>query len=133
MLGHSQLPSQVEFICLSVPNLLLPSGLLPHPVLHDAALKTDKVTALTPYVPVNHISHEAYTWLAAAEARAAHRGVTENLGEPMELVLPSTPSTYEPERILPNSAPPKRFFRTFWRSITLRMLDREFNAAMMKE
>ena len=32
---------------------------------------------------------------------------------------------YEPERISQNLAPPKRFYRTFWRSITRRIIERE--------
>ncbi len=31
-------------------------------------------------------------------------------------------SRYDPERILPVPVPPTRFFRTFWRSIALRLL-----------
>ena len=38
---------------------------------------------------------------------------------------------YEPERPLREKAPPKRFFRSFWRSITRRILERKFNTSMM--
>ncbi len=32
---------------------------------------------------------------------------------------------YEPVRLVLNASPPKRFYRTFWRSAARRMLERE--------
>ena len=34
-------------------------------------------------------------------------------------------NSYEPMRRVANPAPPKRFFRTFWRSVTRRLIERE--------
>ncbi len=40
---------------------------------------------------------------------------------------------YEPERILPSFAPPKRFYRTFWRSIVHKAVRRESQRHKNKE
>jgi hypothetical protein len=88
---------------------------------------------LIPYVPENHISDQTYAFLAAYDAKIALRTHIKDDGDTMELVGSSTMNMYEPERISPSSAPPKRFFRTFWRSIALRMLDRAYSASRMQE
>jgi hypothetical protein len=83
------------------------------------------------YVLVNHIIAESYALLTAAEESAARRVVVFATGA-MELDLNCHTSFYDPERALPNKLaprPPKRFFRTFWRSITLRILDRSAHTA----
>ncbi len=119
-----QRPSQVEFTCSSVPNLQ--PGFPPQTFRRNAfsgredALRSDKDTPWKEQIL--YAISEAHA-LLAAEVRTANP----------EDVFPITSDMYEPERILPNTAPPKRFFRTFWRSITLRMLDREFNASLMSE
>ncbi len=134
MFAH--LPSQ-EFSCLSVPN---PHSVFPHrdpfPATEDYALKSDRdilLKEIVPYVPLNYINNEAYALLAAYEAQAAHHEVSDNVGESMDLVVLSTSNMYEPERIMRRLAPPKRFYRTYWRSISRRMLDRELDSSMMQE
>ena len=78
------------------------------------SLKSDET-----YTPVNYISGEARALLLAYENAGKRRAD--------ELVVEDFGSTdaYEPERILAHFAPPKRFFRTFWLSLTIRMLDKE--------
>ena len=87
--------------------------------------KADTVAELQQsYTPVNFISDEARALIIAYENAAKRRAdelVVGNVGS-HESILASTTDTYEPERIMANPAPPKRFFRTFWLSITLRML-----------
>ncbi len=73
-----------------------------------------------PYNPVNFISDEARALLFTYETALVAGNVACH-----DLMMPSTvshPDTNEPLRILANLAPPKRFFRTFWRSISIRML-----------
>ena len=44
-------------------------------------------------------------------------------------IVNSSPGVdYEPLRPIANLAPPRRFFRTFWRSVTRRMLERQDRA-----
>ncbi len=85
------------------------------------------------YVPVNYISPEVYALLAAAEASAARHADSLGAGG-MELNMGDHGSTLhmqgaldgdcDAERVLPSTAPPKRFYRTFWRSTSLRLLNR---------
>ena len=42
------------------------------------------------------------------------------------------PEVFEPTRLIPDSAPPKRFYRTFWTSVTRRLVARE-KEAMLKQ
>ena len=63
------------------------------------------------YVPQNYISPEIYALLANWEAWCL---------ENPQPVVPA--QVYEPFRLLPNSGPPKRFYRTFWRGITRRLV-----------
>ena len=83
------------------------------------------------YAPVNYISPEAYALLAAAEALAARRADAEDAGI-MDYAFNGPSSTeesaldgmYDPGRLMPSMAPPKRFYRTFWQSASLRLLYR---------
>ncbi len=128
------LPSQFEFNCLSFPDILIP-----HHVDHDTisgrphTLKSDTDTEWKDYVPVNCISDEAYAFLAAYEARMTLRVPVKDDCKSLDTRDLDTLKMYDPERILPNSAPPKRFFRTFWRSITLRMLDLAYEQPKVDE
>ena len=88
------------------------------------------------YVPVNYISPEAYALLAAAEASAARKADALDTGVPELDLIGSISSLqismfglYDPERILQSMSPPKKFYRTFWQSISLRRLDRSVQAA----
>jgi hypothetical protein len=84
------------------------------------------------YVPVNYLSPEVCALVAAAEASAARRALALGAAD-MQLDMNAQVSTlqnqsapigwYHPGISLSSMAPPKRFYRTFWRSISLRLLD----------
>ena len=138
-----RLPSQINFRFLSVPELQ-PVACAQDAMDHDALSRrgssnSEKESILDRdvYVPVNYISSEACALLAAAEASAA-RSVNILDEEATEFDLNGNASTlsnalggmYDPERALPyKMAPPKRFFRTFWQSISLRILNRSAHIA----
>ena len=73
------------------------------------------------YVPVNYISPEVYALLAAAEASAARRA--QNLHAASADICNIEADGQGLEPCLAAMAPPRRFYTTFWRSITLRLLD----------
>ncbi len=83
------------------------------------------------YEPVNYICPEAYALLAAAEASATHSADALD-ARVMDLGVNGSGLTlqgpldgmYDPDRVLKTMAPPKKFYRTFWISVTLRLLDR---------
>ena len=80
------------------------------------------------YIPVNYISPEACAFLAAAEAAAALLADAMDAGN-VTTVQSSLAELHDPERILLSMAPPKKFYRTFWQSISLRLLHRWTQAA----
>ncbi len=94
----------------------------------EREIKLDRDT----YVPVNYISPEACALLAAAEAYADRRANdfdTENMeGDSgygfSTLMHNAIDGVNVPELTLPSMAPPKKFYRTFWQSISLRLLYR---------
>ncbi len=65
---------------------------------------------------------------AAFEASDLRRGSSEYAVDAMDII---SSIVYEPERISTSTAPPKRFFRTFWRSIVRRILQRDLKASKM--
>ncbi len=90
------------------------------------------------YVPVNYISPEACTLLAATETAAARR--TEVLdAEDSEYDSNCHGSTLQsawdgflgPHCVSQSMPPPKRFYRIFWQSISVRLLHRSDNAATL--
>ena len=85
----------------------------------------DPVNSISP--PVNSISLEAYALLAAAEAAAVRRADALDAGV-MELDVNGSgwtlQSALDTSEHLPCMAPPKRFYRISWESISLRLLDR---------
>ena len=80
------------------------------------------------YVPVNYISPEARVFLAAAEAAAALLADEMDAGN-VTTVQSSLAELHDPDRILLSMAPPKKFYRTFWQSVSLRLLHRWTQAA----
>jgi hypothetical protein len=136
-----ELPTQIGFAYLSVPEL------------QPAACVSDEQTAcalgnreygskslkaetcdMDSYVPVNNISPEAYALLAAKSVICCHVD-TSNMRH-NEITLNGSSSTslasdeiYDPERTVQILEPPKRFYRTFWRSASHRLLRRWAYAA----
>jgi hypothetical protein len=81
------------------------------------------------YVPVNYISPDASAFLIAAEITAARHAEAVDTGVLEFEVNGLGPERildgfYDPERAVPNMPPPKKFFRTFWQSISHRLLNR---------
>jgi len=113
---------------------------------HDAFARCESSTAdktamlcRDAYVPVNYISLEACALLLAAEESAARRADALDAGV-MELDESDSGPTlqsaldglYDPERHLRMMAPPKRFYRISWESLSLRLLDRSAHSASLK-
>jgi hypothetical protein len=71
------------------------------------------------YVPVNFIDAEIYALIERWESYAEDH--------PAEITMPKDLSSgeniYEPCRHLPNSLAPKRYYRTFWRSVCRRLVE----------
>ena len=86
-----------------------------------------------PTVSVENTNVEKYSLLEPCKLSTVFRGDAESACDEMDLVPASPATAYDPERILANSAPPKRFCRTFWRSIAHRVLVRELKASRMME
>jgi hypothetical protein len=138
MLEDSRLPSQTDFTCLSVPHLQFES--CQHDATdHDAYSRGGSSSSVKsaemeqdPYVPVNYISPEACALLAAAEASAARCAeaymdasvVNIIANYPYSRMLCEMDGYRDPQRTLTSMAPPKKFYRTFWRSIAMRLLYR---------
>ncbi len=131
------LPSQIEFRSLSVADMQHET--CEHVTMgHDAFSRggsSDSAKSARldrdPYVPVNYISPEACAMLLAAEESAA-RCADAMDASAMQLdatyYFPARQSAmdgvYDPERTMQSMAPPKRFNRTFWLSISLKLLYR---------
>jgi hypothetical protein len=74
------------------------------------------------YTAVNFIPEEVYAFFAAREASNL---ITTSASDRLDLDAVSAPDSqnlFEPPRRLKAPAPPKRFFRTFWRSAARRIL-----------
>ena len=90
------------------------------------------------YVPVNYIPEEVYamikTWELKHKDRMEVSDSTSQTGAASSSNAPIIdnyePIDYEPLRICSQSAPPKRFYRTFWRSAARRMLECEKAAVL---
>ena len=73
------------------------------------------------YVPVNFIPEEAITMIKEWQQKRAEQKQMSSMNESDEHV-PASLLSQEPLRTCANSAPPKRFYRTFWRSAARRLL-----------
>ncbi len=90
-----------------------------------------------PYVPVNYICPKAYALLAAAEASASRRvdssddGAMEIDGHGDGSTLQSaSDAMYDPERRFAKMPPPKKFYKTFWRSVSRGLLRQSSQSAL---
>jgi hypothetical protein len=91
------------------------------------------------YVPVSYISPEACALLVAAETAAARRADALDAGM-IELGLNGVAvlqgaqggldGWYDPDRVLQNMAPPKRFYRVVWKSMALKLLDQSSRTSL---
>ncbi len=117
--------AQSGFTLLSVKNELPEEGTRPsNEISHRPKhVKSEAIPYSQVYVPVNFIPAEVCAFLAEWEGSYfAKMGSLDH----MELELASVPASQnvlEPVRCLSDLAPPKRFYRTFWRSVTRRILE----------
>jgi hypothetical protein len=134
----SNLPFQLDFKFLSVPDLQ-PGLCAPDASDLDAVCRggrsSSRKAALQgrdSCVPFNNPSPKAYASPAATKALAARQSCalhTEGMEfEAKDCVSMLQPSAldgmYDPGRVLRGMAAPKRFYRTFWRSVSFRLLRR---------
>ncbi len=106
----SLLAPQAEFSCLSLPDLQ-------HAVLSQATAGHDALRQIGSR-PISNAALEL--------AYIPSEKINVDTIRVLELI------DYEPERIMRIKSPPKRFFRTFWRSMARRILVSDFNASMMR-
>ena len=88
------------------------------------------------YVPVNFISDEVRAMIKAWElARQKELELQEASGATIIMdghAASQSPEIHEPIRYITDGAPPKRFYRTFWRSIARRVLEHDRKAVIAK-
>ncbi len=137
------LPSQSRFASLSVPELqtvACAQDAMDHDAFSRSGSANSAKSALQDrdaYVPVNYISPEACALLTAAEISAARKADELDAGFQKDAMDESSSSSvqsalfglYDPERYLLSMAPPKKFYRIFWQTISWRLLDQWAQAA----
>ncbi len=74
------------------------------------------------YTPVNFNSDELYAFLAAWESSTVAMKSLNDCMDFKSAPLPDSKDSFDPVRFLNDSAPPKIFYRTFWRSAARRIL-----------
>ncbi len=72
------------------------------------------------YAPVNVIPDEVAAFVAAWEASTLATSSSGHM-DLDEIIAPVSQSLFEPTRRLNDFAPPKRFYRTFWKSTSKRL------------
>ena len=80
-----------------------------------------------PYIPVNEIKPEVLAMLVAWESAKLERQQAQKPDSAMQVVPLESSDSFEFERYVPSrcchtTEPPKRFYRTFWRSISRRIV-----------
>ena len=131
-IGYLSVPNFQPVVC--VPDAVEAMDL--ETISRSGSSNSDKAEMLSQdvYVPINYMSPEVYALLAAAEASAARRADTIDVAD-MQLALNGQGSTLQTQSAhigwnylglgLSSTAPPKRFYTTFWQSISLRLLSLE--------
>jgi hypothetical protein len=83
----------------------------------------DGKTSKESYVPVNFISDAVYEMIAAWEASSSTTSVD---GMDLEFssvpLVPASKLSIEPARHIDDFKPPKRFYKTFWSSVSKRII-----------
>ena len=74
------------------------------------------------YVPVNFIPEEVCAFIAAWDASTLTFSSSSSDTTLGSASVPFSQHDYEPARRQNDFAPPKRFYRTFWRSVSRRIL-----------
>ena len=100
----------------------------------STARKEQKVCCDDSYVPVNFIPESVYSMIKAWELSELGK---QDVGEVSDVTVINRMASagdelnsidYEPIRFLREVVPPKRFYRTFWRSITRKILESQREA-----
>ena len=117
---------QRDFCCLSVPNQDLQDIFEDHPAyLALSGSISNKLGDASPdkqkYVPVNIIDEEVMMLISHWEDSVKKDAVRMDASDKPTLASPSGSNIYEPvKRFHSDMAVPRRFFRTFWRSLSKR-------------
>ncbi len=82
------------------------------------------------YIPVHDMSSEAYDLIAAVFEATARRADALDSGamdldvaDHVATLQSSLADMHDPDRTLMSMAPPKRFYRRYWQSFSLRLLN----------
>ena len=120
---HSNLPSQVDFSFLSAPDLhdVAPAADL-SPFDRGGSPGSNKSLLLDQECVPNTQRAKATRHGDEWEAGVTDLDANVNDHGPTKQIVPD--GGYDPERIMRWKAPPRRYFRTFWRSISFRLLKR---------
>ena len=98
----------------------------------DLSSKQSTCSGAGDYIPVNFIPDEVLMMLKAWEttqlSRLELQGASGATSQDVSTAAQDDQEAYEPLRYITDGAPPKRFFRTFWRSVARRALDRDREA-----
>ena len=84
------------------------------------------------YEPVNFITTEIYSMIAAWESCETKRGEPDTGAVESTREMESD-ALYQPLRYVPTVAPPKRFYRRFWRTIARRTLEHARKSIMAQD
>ena len=118
----SMLPSQLNFRSLSLPDLQHVGCDQEIAFLSIAGRSSSNKSAL-PGLGVRVPASDPISKSTARQTDALE-GDSMDLDAPVSKITSELDVVYEPERILPSMAPPRRFYRTFWRSVSVRLLRR---------
>ncbi len=131
MLSSTVLPCQVGFSFQSVPDLQS-VACTPDAFDQDALSSSASSNSVNPeksvsYVPDNYICPEAYAFLAAAEVSAARSALDAgfidiDVDGGLSALDSASDGMYDHDGLLSRMEPPKKFYRTFWKSVSRRLL-----------
>ena len=125
--------AQNDFGCLTVAEHdaeQMPDACFPvSPLASERTCSGDEDCVLVNFIP-EEVRAMIDAWQLAEQERQELTEVSDATCPNLVFIAPSSASddVFEPIRCIPNAAPPKRFHRTFWRSVTRRLLEREREA-----
>jgi hypothetical protein len=108
--------SQSDFASLAIENELADERAVLTITQNEANFSSD------PYVSVNFIPDEVFSFIAEWETSTSTAPTPPACVNLDNVLFPVSTSVFEPPRRLNDFAPPKRFYRTFWRSVSRRIL-----------
>ena len=123
--------AQDEFESLTIPTQCEESMFDTFRPIHS---DFEERQACDAYIPFNYTPEEVCAMIDEWEISELNRQDQMEVAVSIETNGPAFPAAslsledYEPVRLCPHAPPPKRFYRTFWRSIARRVLLREKEA-----